>query len=72
MPERKMDNVAQHVTSAPFILSIAPEEGSQQAFRPPRSGDLCPACQQAKLDYDGMLNLTCARCGYVAGGGCFT
>ena len=37
-----------------------------------RSGDLCPQCQNELLDYDGLLNLTCARCGYTPGGGCFS
>jgi hypothetical protein len=37
-----------------------------------RSGDLCPQCQGGPLDYDGLLNLTCARCGYTPGGGCFS
>lgn len=38
--------------------------------RPLRAGDLCPACQHGKLDYDGLLNLACPECGY-AQGGCF-
>jgi hypothetical protein len=37
----------------------------------PQVGDLCPVCQAASLDYDGMLNLTCPNCGYSLGG-CFT
>jgi hypothetical protein len=36
-----------------------------------RAGDQCPICQAEKLDYDGMLNLACPRCGYALGG-CFT
>ena len=36
-----------------------------------RAGDLCPRCGQARLDYDGLLNLACPQCGPVAGG-CFT
>ena len=35
------------------------------------SGDLCPACKQELLDYDGLLNLTCPSCGFSVGG-CFT
>jgi uncharacterized protein (DUF983 family) len=42
---------------------IAPKE--------PRAGDLCPKCNQGRLDYDGLLNLTCPRCGYSVSG-CFT
>lgn len=37
----------------------------------PRSGDLCPRCALAPLDYDGLLNLSCPECGYTVGG-CFT
>jgi uncharacterized protein (DUF983 family) len=36
-----------------------------------RSGDLCPSCRAGRLDYDGMLNLSCPVCGYAVGG-CFT
>ncbi len=37
------------------------------------SGDICPACGQARLDFDGMLNLACPHCGVVFnGGGAFT
>lgn len=36
-----------------------------------RAGDLCPQCKQAQLDYDGLLNLSCPKCGYAVGG-CFT
>lgn len=36
-----------------------------------RSGDLCPQCHEGRLDYDGMLNLSCPVCAYAVGG-CFT
>jgi hypothetical protein len=36
-----------------------------------RAGDLCPQCKQGRLDYDGLLNLSCPHCGYAVGG-CFT
>lgn len=36
-----------------------------------RAGDLCPKCKEERLDYDGLLNLTCPNCGYALGG-CFT
>ena len=32
------------------------------------AGDLCPICQSAKLEYDGLLNLVCPKCGTVNGG----
>jgi uncharacterized protein (DUF983 family) len=34
-----------------------------------RSGDTCPRCQTGKMEYDGLLNLTCIQCGYIIGGG---
>jgi hypothetical protein len=37
----------------------------------PKAGDLCPQCQSAKIDYDGLLNLRCPNCGYTLAG-CFT
>jgi uncharacterized protein (DUF983 family) len=36
-----------------------------------RVGDLCPQCEEGRLDYDGLLNLACPKCGYALGG-CFT
>ena len=36
-----------------------------------RRGERCPMCQQGVMDYDGLLNLACAECGYALGG-CFT
>jgi hypothetical protein len=35
------------------------------------AGDLCPQCQSARLEYDGLLNLSCPNCGTIVGG-CFT
>lgn len=58
-------------------LPEEPEEGSIEwtaptpIYREPRQGDNCPLCGQGHLDYDGLLNLTCAQCGYAIGG-CFT
>lgn len=37
-----------------------------------RAGDLCPQCHVGRLDYDGLLNLTCPDCGYSPGGGSFS
>ena len=36
-----------------------------------RAGDLCPVCAKGRLDYDGMLNLSCVECGFSLAG-CFT
>ena len=37
----------------------------------PKAGETCRNCQSAKIDYDGMLNLSCPDCGYILVG-CFT
>lgn len=38
-----------------------------------RADDVCPACRAGRMDYDGLLNLVCDRCGAHGGvGGCFT
>ena len=46
-----------------------PQEGMGVLLR---RGMVCPQCGLAKLDYDGMLNLSCPHCGFSAGGGCHT
>lgn len=38
----------------------------------PRPNSLCPHCQQGKLDYDSLFNLSCPVCGRVAEAGAFT
>jgi len=37
-----------------------------------RQGDRCPRCKKAKLDYDGLIQLSCLHCGFVADPGGFT
>jgi len=37
-----------------------------------RAGDPCPNCKRARLDYNGLLNLTCPSCGDAFGSGWFT
>ncbi len=57
----------------PFAVQLA-LEGSPEPARPSptlHQGDLCPQCKAGRLEYDGMLNLGCPRCGYALGG-CFT
>lgn len=38
----------------------------------PRYGGKCPKCGRGKLDYNGLIELYCPACGYVAGGGGFS
>lgn len=65
---------------APLDLFLSPVKGENQAERSVeakqdhqrlRAGDICPKCKQEKLDYDGLLNLICPKCG-IASSGCFT
>ncbi len=67
-----MENSAPAITSTPFVLGLEPGAGAPAQPRPLRAGDPCPACRGGPLDYDGMLNLACAKCGYTAGNGCYT
>lgn len=53
-----------------FILH-SPGEQDEAMPKELRSGDLCPRCGEASLDYNGLLNLACPICGYAVGG-CFT
>jgi len=46
-------------------------DAPQKSTATPKAGDLCPQCQSAKIDYDGLLNLRCPNCGYTLAG-CFT
>ena len=34
-----------------------------------QAGGICPICDVGRLDYDGLLNLTCSSCGFNIGGG---
>jgi ribosomal protein L37AE/L43A len=43
-----------------------------RGLQPLRSGDLCPQCGQDTLEYNGMLDLTCSRCGFTSSGGACT
>lgn len=57
------------------LIQIKPDDESEQppklkSFRL-RAGDICPICQVELLDYDGLLNLSCTKCGPAAVG-CFT
>ncbi len=39
---------------------------------PLKKGDPCPLCGEGRLDYNGLLQLECPKCGFVSGegGGC--
>jgi hypothetical protein len=45
---------------------------TSQACRAPYRGQKCIRCRQARLEYDGLAQLSCPVCGYVAEGGGFT
>ena len=53
-----------------FELSLLDDPA--QKFEPAvilRKGDLCPQCGEGKVDYNGMLDLECPKCGFISGGG---
>jgi uncharacterized protein (DUF983 family) len=45
---------------------------SEESRAPLRAGMICPVCGQGILNYNGLLALECAKCGYTSseGGGC--
>jgi len=49
-----------------------PSIESITGMNPPGPGASCPNCGKGKLDYNGLLELECPRCGYVisSGAGC--
>lgn len=47
----------------PFVARYKPEVNPVVA--PLNPGDLCPKCQEGRMDYDGLLNLACSKCGYA-------
>lgn len=53
----------------PFVAWYKPTEDLAQPIKTPQVGDPCPKCQAGRLDYDGVLNLACDRCGYALNGG---
>ncbi|HEY5572485.1 MAG TPA: hypothetical protein VIK64_05660 [Anaerolineales bacterium] len=54
------------------LVSIeAEDETDTEITAEPRAGALCPKCRQGNLDYDGLLNLSCPKCGHSVAG-CFT
>jgi rubredoxin len=66
--------------NAPQQISPAPDTQKPQ-FTDERQYDqvnfhsseqLCPVCQEGRLDFDGCLNLICPVCGFTQTGGGFT
>jgi ribosomal protein L37AE/L43A len=55
----------------PVLILKELSGGEDKVQVEPRPGDVCPECKEGTLDYDGMLNLSCDRCGYSIAG-CFT
>jgi hypothetical protein len=59
-----------------FAVCNLPQKGEKRRrkarVKPPAPGDLCLQCHVGRLDYDGLLHLTCALCGYTLadGAGC--
>jgi len=43
-----------------------------QRCRAPKVGGKCPKCGRGKLDYNGLIELDCPACGYVASSGGFS
>ena len=72
-----MRNEPAQLSTTSRIKSPIPEAPTHAPARRPkrlirlRAGDLCPTCQSERLDYDGLINLSCPKCG-VAIGGCYT
>jgi hypothetical protein len=57
---------------AELLLTLNPDQKADALERKEvHAGDLCPACQAGRIDYDSLLNLACPRCGYIQAG-CFT
>jgi uncharacterized protein (DUF983 family) len=54
-----------------LLLQIDPPV-TQEAISPLRKDSLCPQCENAYLDYNGLLQLECSACGFINGesGGC--
>jgi uncharacterized protein (DUF983 family) len=65
------DQPERELSSLELLLQgiLKPVEETRAALR---AGEICPACGQGKLDYNGLLALECPRCGYTSseGGGC--
>lgn len=52
-----------------MLASPQPLPVEQEQILVLRPGMLCPVCAEGRLDYNGLLILTCPHCGYQDGGG---
>jgi hypothetical protein len=68
MVKKRQDEVDPPIVAHLQIALVEPETAETRPVALLRSGDLCPICQTARLDYDGLLNLACPTCGYALGG----
>ncbi|MBW6466300.1 MAG: hypothetical protein K0B06_07355 [Brevefilum sp.] len=64
MPSKKDDDLIQGPSSQQADHSQKCKETAARL----RAGMTCPICHQAQLDYDGMLQLICPRCGVLETG----
>ncbi len=52
--------------------SIGKTRSAVKPCRAPKYQGKCPRCGRGRLDYNGLLELYCPACGYVAPGGGFS
>lgn len=52
--------------------SLTPADAELAAVPELHEGDVCPKCKVGRMDYDGLLNLSCNRCGFTGDRGVFT
>ncbi|HMN60413.1 MAG TPA: hypothetical protein PJ988_08620 [Anaerolinea sp.] len=68
MNSERQEEPAEVSKAAPVFVGVVLVE---EKPRRNRQGDVCPRCGKARLDYDGLLNLSCPVCHFMEGG-CFT
>ena len=65
-----MQTNADETTTAPFShQQVAKGNGEWKTkVKRIRAGLTCPKCNAARLDYNGLLQLACPRCGVIEAG----
>jgi hypothetical protein len=61
------------LSSLEKILLGIEQPAAREVGIPLHQGGLCPHCRQARLDYNGLLQLACPLCNFTdgsEGGGC--